>query len=333
MAAPGHIESLITRFWLNNGKLAENYFQDVPLLTALYKGKKSINRGYDLVQRITNGKADFKWYSRLDTLDRTEADFATEAKWDWKHAMASIVIAGTDMRRANTKEDMLSLVDSTMENCINTGKAEFNKALFLSTSTGAYAKAPEGFAIKFDAGTTACGDLDSTEVALWAPQRSTGGIAITTDATLLAFKKAMIDDVVDNASPGARPDVIVTTRAVANKIALIGLGKVNIVQPSDKVSGGKKYADLGFSGVSLDGVPVIVDTDCPAGCAYSFNSENNMKLLIHPDANFSPLGGDDGKKVKLLRLPNQDAYAIDLVLQCQLVIKERRALGFASSVS
>ena len=332
MALPGHIESLITRFWLNNGKLKDNFFKKVPLLEHMYKGKKSVSRGYDLVQRIEADEGNFKFYDNLDVLDRTQVEFATSAKWDWTNAMVSLVLAGTDMRRANTREDMVAFVDEHVENALKTGKAKFNEALFLSTGSAGWAKGPEGFAVKFAAGTTACGGVTSTQVPTWAPQRHTGALVITDDATLIAFKKAMIDDVIDNSSPGSKPDAIVTTRTISNKIYQIGLGKVNIVTPITQSQNGQKYADLGFGSVAIEGIPVIVDPDCPAGHAYAFNSDN-LKLIVHPDANFTPVGGDDGKKVKLIRLPNQDAWALDLALMTQLVLKERRALAVATNVS
>lgn len=334
MAAPTHINALITELWLKNGKMKDNFFKGTPLLDLMYKNKISHKRGNELRQRIEVGDGNFKFYSGLDTMDREEADFASYATWNWKSAMASVVIAGDDLRRADTKADMIDLVDSTMMNTMKTGKSTFNQHMMLSTGTGAYAKSVEGFAVKFAAGATACGGLTSTDVTTWAPQLYDTEIAFATPSDLLVttIKSKLLDTVEDLASPGSRPNVIVTTRLIYNKLYQHALAKSSLVTNLPASPNGAYLASLGWKAIELDGVPVIVDSNCPAGYMYAFNTDN-LQLVVHPDANFSPVPGDDGKPMKLHKLDNQDAYAMDLVLMSQMVVAERRALSVCSNVT
>lgn len=335
MALPTHINALIENLWLKNGKMKDNFFKGTPLLDLMNKNKISHKRGNKLRQRVELGEgAQFKFVSELEVLDRVKPDFASYAEWDWKFANTSVVVTLEELLRADTKADMIDLVDTIMQNALKTGKEAFAQQLMLSTGTGAYAKSVEGFAVKFAAGTTAAGGITSTLAATWAPQRHTGTVALATPTAglITTIKNHLLDSVEDNASVGAMPDAIVTTRAIFNKLHEYALGANNLIKTTPVSKNGMYLASLGYKTIELNDVPVIVDRSVPDHTMYAFNTEN-LQLCVHPDANFTPVPGDDGKPQKLHKLDDQNAYAMDLFLMTQLLVAERRALSVMTAVT
>jgi len=334
MALVPQIEALIRERYLNSGKLQENFFADIPVFHAIAK-KTNISGGESIQQRIRyKGLAagSVKGYSQLDTFPTELGDFATKAKWEWRNIVASIVMAGEDMRKANTKEDMINFVDEHVETALLEAKEYVRNRLILSTGTGAYVKDPDGFAIAFGDGVLPYGNIVAADFAGWVAQRYTAAlnIAIPTATNLTLLKRKLVSDVQDKASAGSKPTTILTTRDIYDKLYEYAMSKSYIVT-MPKTARGKKLVELGFDCIELDGVPMIVDTEVPAGHAYSW-SDKNLWLQIHPKANFSTLPDGNGKQQSLEKINRMDAYACDLVIMCNLVCPERRALAVCTNI-
>jgi len=335
MALVSHIEALIRERYLKGGKLQENLFKSVPILDVMAK-KTNISGGEDLTQRIRYkdlAVGSVKGYNQLDTFPTQLGDFATKAQWKWKNIVASIVMAGEDMRKANTQEDMINFVDEHVNQALLGAKAYLKNRLILSTGLLLDAKDPDGFALVFGDGVDPYGSITAADFGGWLAQRHTAAIniAIPTNVNVTFLKARLIDDVVDKASPGTRPTVIATTRAIYNKLYEFALSKSSIVTYVPRTGKGKRLAELGYEVIELEGVPVIVDVEIPAGHAYSWSDEC-LWLQIHPKANFNTLPDGNGKMQTLEKINRMDAYACDLVIMCQLISPERRGLAVCTNI-
>jgi hypothetical protein len=72
--------------------------------------------------------------------------------------------------------------------------------------------------------------------------------------------------------------------------------------------------DGGFTAMSYNGIPIVVDRFCPAGCMYLLNTDD---FKLHQLCDWQWLEGEDGKILK--QVPGKPVYAATLVKYAELM--------------
>lgn len=250
-------------------KIYDNIFDSNPLLKRMlasgqYKsvsGGTSIDLPLNYAQTTANG-----WYSGADTLDTSENEQLTVARYDWKSLFAGITITEEDELKNGGSAGVLKLLAS---------KAQIaEKTIKDSLGTGLYSD-----------GTTAKSIIGLRDIV--AADQTVGGIAQATnswwqgivDSTTTTLTIAAMNTVFENASiDSEKPTVAVGTRTNYTRY-------YNLLQPQQRFTD-SETAKGGFVNLMFNSVPFISDSHAPANHLFFLN-EKHLWLCYHPERNFS----------------------------------------------
>jgi hypothetical protein len=113
------------------------------------------------------------------------------------------------------------------------------------------------------------GGISRTSYSWWAAQED----STTTALTIPTLQALMGDCTVGN----DRPTVITTSQNSYDTI-------FGLLQPQQRFMDADT-AKAGFQNILFNGVPVIVDSHCPATCLFMLN-ENYLQFIVHTDEDF-----------------------------------------------
>ncbi len=272
--------------------LIDNVFKANPLFVRMATRENLLlDGGLDVRQPIIYGKMPRGFYKGLKNFDTSRRKTKTSMIFDWKQAYVNITVDGLSMLQNGGGDAVIDLVESEM----TTAEMSLRDAL--------------GFAIYRD-GATAFSDPDDSTVLWEAGEGFTGiEVAIEDGTNFNAYGGVTRDTSPEgtavkgqyDGTGGAtsldllqtdfglcviepeRPDLIVTTQTVWNKIWAR-------LQPQQRFPQGAGFDDLanvGFQVLNFNGAAVVVDSHCQSGRAYMLNTKF-IKLIIHQDRNFEP---------------------------------------------
>ena len=183
----------------------------------------------------------------------------------------------------------------------------------------------------------------------YAGQSVAGNLVSNTDANGSVLRALSVDlmDKMEAAiftASGLRPDFIVTTPAVFRKYK--GLFESLRRVPGDSVD--RYDTSVSDDGVYFQGIPVVRDKDCPAGCMYFIN-RSSVHMAYMPAANFGDAvqfnvrmgmgsNGQDEEQsfgiplriYSLAKTGSSVKFAIETY--CQLVVRRPNACGVISYI-
>jgi len=250
-------------------KIYDNIFDSNPLLKRMlasgqYKsvsGGTSIDLPLNYAQTTANG-----WYSGADSLDTSENEQLTVARYDWKSLFAGITITEEDELKNGGSAGVLKLLAS---------KAQIaEKTIKDALGTGLYSD-----------GTTAKSIIGLRDII--AVDQTVGGIAQSTnswwqgivDSTSTTLTIAAMNTVFENASiDSEKPTVAVGTRTNYTRY-------YNLLQPQQRFTD-SETAKGGFVNLMFNSVPFISDSHVPSQHLFFLN-EKHLWLCYHPERNFS----------------------------------------------
>jgi hypothetical protein len=267
-------------------KLFDNIFDSNPLLKRMlasgqYKsvaGGTSIDLPLNYAQQSASG-----WYSGADTLDTSDSENITCARYDWKSLYAGISITEEDEMKNGGSAGILKLLAS---------KAQIaEKTIKDSLGTGLYSD-----------GTTSKSIVGLRDIV--ATDQTVGGISQSTnswwsgivDSTTTVTTIAALNTVYENCSiDNEKPTVGVTTRTIYTKY-------YNLLQPQQRFTD-SETAKGGFQNLMFNGVPFISDSHTPASHCFFLN-EKHLWLCYHPEMNFKtePFAKPLNQQVKVSRI-------------------------------
>jgi hypothetical protein len=208
------------------------------------------------------------------------SDTIKNAAFDLKQYYVPVTIDAGSIIRANSPEAVVNLLGQYF------AQAEIQMAENLGVgvwSNGSNPKAIDGVVEAVDNGAVATtyGGLSRASNTFWSSQ-------VATASPPLSF--AQLQLVFGNCTEGGRrPTLIVTTQAIYNIIwALSQQTSQGFPYQSFPVQAGgsdSQLAQAGFSNILFNGVPVLVDSHCPAGNIFLLNEEY-MLLYVNTNRDF-----------------------------------------------
>jgi hypothetical protein len=274
-----------------------------------------------IVQPLLYGENDtVKSYSGWDLLDITPQEGISAAEFDWKFLATSITINGEEeFRNSGSKTRVIELLKTKVKQAELSLQLKLNEMLFANGS-GNGGKDITGLAAAVEEGSSwsTYGGINRTNHSFWRNQWINGalgaygtgdfdGAVDVTYGGLIAMRKMY-----NNVSIGkVRPDVILTTQDIVEQYEAIVEGdKLRVTSNA--------LADAGFRAVEFKGVPMVYDSDCPAGYIYFLNAEF-MKFVVGKGRNF--------KSTDFMRPQNQDAKSSLILLAANLVSSKSDVQG------
>jgi hypothetical protein len=275
------------------------YNSNILTFRLIARKKKRFDGGFQIEVPISYAHfAAGGFYSGFDLLDVAPSDTTKNAAFDLKFAYVPVSIDGGTLIRANSPLATVNLLGQYF------AQAEAELADIIGTgvfsNASALPKSIDGLQGAVDNGSVAAtyGGLARSANAFWNAQVSTATAPLTF---------AQMQTVFGNCTQGGRrPTLLVTTQAIYNIIWALSTG-VNSTsgipgQAFPAQAGGEdvQLAQAGFSNIVFNGVPVVVDSHCPAGSMFFLN-EDYITLYVNEDRDFYIRD--------FVVPPNQDVYA------------------------
>jgi hypothetical protein len=273
-----------------------------------------------IVQPLLYGENDtVKSYSGWDLLDITPQEGISAAEFDWKFLATSITINGEEeFRNSGSKTRVIELLKTKVKQAELSLQLKLNEMLFADGS-GNNSKDITGLAAAVEEGTAwgTYGGINRTNHSFWRNQWINGATGVYSgdfDGTLAPTTEGLhaMRKMYNNVSIGkVRPDLILTTQDIVEQYE--GLIEGDKMRVTDNA-----IADAGFRAVEFKGVPMVYDSDCPAGYIYFLNAEF-MKFVVGKGRNF--------KSTDFMRPQNQDAKSSLILLAANLVSSKSDVQG------
>jgi len=240
-------------------------------------------------------------YEYYDSLPIAQTDEFITAKYGWSRVAGSVIISDQEEDENRGETAIFKLIKAKMDVLEESIKEKFAGYLY---GSGAGTD-PNGLSnlVPDDPTTGTLATISRVTETQW--RTSSYDFSDTLDETNI--EEAWDDILLDLKQKEDRPDVIITGRNILRSYRTAVRDKV-ILNLSEGSNNGKRMFDLGFRGVSHDGIPMLYDEDCPVDKAYFLNSKF-LRLHILRHVNM---------KVKQLVAPwNVDALGRRVVWQGQ----------------
>ena len=231
--------------------------------------------GYNITNPLTLGRnpnvASYSYYNPVPVAQTNE--FET-VEYGWSRVAGSVIISDQEEDENRGEVQIFKLMTAKMDVLEESIKEKFSQYLY---ATGGGTD-PLGLPslIPDNPTTGTLGGLSRATEVQWRTSSYDFNGAI--DATNI--EEAFDDVLLDLKLKSDKPDVILVGRnlyriyrqAVRDKVVL------NLSETSN----GKRMFDLGFEGVSHNGIPMMYDEDCPVNKAYFINSKYmRVHILKH----------------------------------------------------
>ena len=261
--------------------------------------------GWEITNPLIVGRnpnvTSYAYYEQLPISQTNE--FET-VRYPWSRVAGSVIIADQEEDENRGEAQIFKLMKAKMQVLEESIKEKFS--IYLYSAGGGFDPLGLASIIPDDPTVGTLGGLSRATEPQWrtsAYDFSPGNLDETN------IEEAFDDILMDLTLKGEGPDVILTGRNIYRLYRAAVRDKV-VINLSETNSG-KKMMDLGFKGVSHQGVPMLYDEDCPVNKAYFINSKY-LKLHILRHVNM---------KVKELVAPwNIDATGRRVVWQGQMCL-------------
>lgn len=273
------------------------------------RNKKILQGGYQIEVPLVYAKfAAGGWYQGFDVLDVSPSDTVKNAAFDWKQAYTPVSVDGLTLIRTDSPEAIVNFLGFQFE------QAQTNLADIVGSGVWSDVvsnnKSVDGLSGAIDDGTVAAtyGGLLRSSNTFWKSQ---------VDSSTTTLTLAKMQSLFGNCTEGARhPTIIATTQAIYNTYwALNTSGQTFPTMPGGT---DELLAQSGFTNLLFNGVPVVVDSWCPANNMFMVN-EDYVYLFVNPRADFN---------MKDFREPiNQDAMTALILFAGNVVLSNCQRHG------
>lgn len=296
--------------------LVDNVFTGTPILAKLMsKNKVVFDSGQNIRVPILYGMKKGGPFSGMDRFDINPVKTRQSAQWDWKSYWTNVTIVGEDVMKIEGSEKIIGLI----ENEIKEAEMKMKDMLggtdgILGDGTNYGSKCIDGLAAAVGTGTY--GDIIPSDLGsnatnkIWQSTVDPAGGAVT----LYRVKGWMGD-----CTYGTEiPDLALTTQDIYDALWAQ-------IQPSQRfLNPASTLAKIGFKGIEIDGMQILVDRHMPAGYMYGINTDY-FKFVINKHRNFT---WTEDKA-----LIDADAYVRQLLVACNLINTSRRYNFLATGLS
>ncbi len=288
------------------------------LLSAWLKASnrvKKVTGGLTFHEKVMHSEAaGFDWVSKDSEIPLSTTEFITDAAYNIRILAGPLKIYHFDKSRAAGEQQILELVESTIENAKSTMSNKMGAGVFSDNGSSSTALHGVQHIINSTASVTV-GGIAVADFARWDNQRNTTGTATfnTSQAGINLFRGMMSDCARNEAD---YPDLIVTTSAIWG---LYYLALTNIARLVDS-----KVGTLGYKTLDFMGTPVGWDKNCPANNAYFINSRYLFLRILE---------GGDFVTSDWERVQGQLADYCTMHFYGQLTTNNREKLGVCTGIT
>jgi len=316
MASPNSTftEMVTTTMRHHKRKVVDNVTKNNALLTIMKeRGNIKASGGYEIAIPLSYAEnATYQRYSGADTLNISQSDVLSAAKYDWKQVALHVVATGRELRMNNSAEKMIDLVKARTDVAMATAANNMSIDLY---SDGALTNQIGGLAHLITAdGTGTVGGIVSGTYTFWKNkfrEVTAGGGSAITFANLKIDMNALWLSLVRGAD---KPDLIVSTHDL---FALYEGGLQDLQRYADA-----KMAGLGFESLKYKSASIIFDDNTNFGTTAElmyFVNTKYLYLMEHSEARWT----EDDEKVPV----NQDAVVVPIYWMGQLCTSNRSLQG------
>ena len=260
------------------------YNSNILTFRLIARNKKVFEGGFQIEVPIAwSHFAAGGFYSGFDLLDVTPSDTIKNAAFDFKQAEVAVSVDGATLIRVNSPEAVVNFLGQYFAQA----ESELADILGIGVFSNVVSnpKSIDGIQGAVDNGSIAAtyGGLSRAANTFWNSQIAAAVAPLTFPQVQQIFGNCTMG--------GRRPTILITTQAIYNIIWALSTG-VNSVsgvpgQAFPAQAGGEdvQLAQAGFSNIVFNGVPIAVDSHCPAGNLFLLNEEY-MTLYVNPNRDF-----------------------------------------------
>lgn len=260
--------------------------------------------GYQITNPLTVGRnpnvASYEYYDQLPVAQTNE--FTTLAYY-WSRVAGTVIISDQEEDENRGESMIFKLLKAKMDVLEESIKEKFSEYLYAAGG----GTDPTGLAslIPDDPTTGTLGGINRASETQWRTSSYSFAGALNASNIEEAFDDILLDLTLKN----DKPDLILVGRNIYRLYRAAVRAKV--VFNLSETSNGKRMMDLGFTGISHQGIPILYDEDCPVNKAYFINSKYlRVHILRHVNM-----------KVKNLTAPwDTDATGSRIVWQGQFAL-------------
>jgi hypothetical protein len=247
-------------------KVVDNIFRSNALYQRLRRRNETQDGGTFLAQPLLYGEGPGGAYSGTEVLDTSEAEQITTANFAWKFYYGSATIRRQDELRNRGKPAMAKIIRVKMQTMQKTMANLLGQGLYSDGSSNT--KLITGLRAMVTGTGTTYGGISKTTNTWWrAPIDST-----TTTLSISSMRSAVGGATEDR----EKPNMVMTTQALYD----IYYG---LLQPHQRFADAR-MARGGFTSILFEGIPVVVDSHCPANFIYYLNTDY-IHFISHPAEN------------------------------------------------
>lgn len=271
-------------------QLRDNIFTSNVMMFRLLRKSKPAT-GVKILEPLIYAKGISDFYDEYDVFTLEPKEKITAAEYPWKQAYASMVISGLQEEVKNVgPEAVFKLIKVEAQIAEKTLKDTFGTQFFKTS-----AAAGDEFGTLYDLvinTTGTVGGISASTYSWWASKdRNAASLYGNSGAptwseivtsTNRDYLPSMMRDLWDQVAEDTDvPTVCVTTQLIYDAYETCLSAQKRFMGPASK-----GLADAGFRNLSFRGVPVVVDSHCPAGYLFMLN-ENYLTFRHAPARNFS----------------------------------------------
>lgn len=272
-------------------KLVDNIFNSNPLLArAKEKSYDKLDGGSSIMVPLNYAVPTASgWFAGADALNINDSDSITSAEYSWRQLYVSISILRSDELKNSGDSQMISLVKSKMK------IAEKQMEDLLGTGLFSNATDPKSIVgLRQICGiANTVGGISQSTYSWWQSNL---------DSSTTTLSMAALQTQYNLASIGSdAPSVAVTTRSLYNAY-------YSLLQPQQRFQDSKS-ASGGFQSLMFNGIPVLIDSHCPAS-HFFFLNEDYLSLSVHKDEDMrlEPFAKPINQAAKVAKLYWMGAY-------------------------
>lgn len=260
--------------------------------------------GYNITNPLVVGRnpnvASYEYYDQLPVAQTNEF---TTASYTWSRVAGTVIISDQEEDENRGEAAIFKLMKAKMDVLEESIKEKFSEYLYAAGG----GTDPIGLAslIPDDPTTGTLGGINRVTETQWR----TSSYAFAGALNSSNIEEAFDDVLLDLTLKSDKPDLILVGRNIYRLYRAAVREKV--VFNLSETSNGKRMMDLGFTGISHQGIPILYDEDCPVNKAYFINSKY-LRVTILRHVNM---------KVKELSAPwDTDAHGSRVVWQGQFTL-------------
>lgn len=276
------LDNLYTTTWQNmQDTVRDNIFDASPFWFWLKdKGKlDSVMGGRFLTEPLVFDKNDnIAWIGKGGTVSLNDYEFMTIAQYNWKYQAAPIVRFGVDDQQNRGKNQIISLMNSKLDNTQNSIIDDLESKLFAGAAAGDEIDGLQHLVADDPTANASIGGINqSTATNSWWRNKTKDMTGLSFATNGVAQMRTMLNNTMNNRKSDA-PDIILS-------------GQVPYEYYEDEAVDthlrimDTKLADMGFQNQTFKGIPMIWSPSCADTRMYFLNT-NFIKFKYDPSMFF-----------------------------------------------